>query len=76
MTQSEFEAAIKPTPTHPISIDTQKAISILTLERDLWRERAKRAEETIRIIEYNRKVYEENRDMRICVALCAPCKQG
>lgn len=40
MTQQEFDAAIKPTPEHPIPIDTQKAISILTLERDLWRKRA------------------------------------
>ena len=53
MTQSEFESAIKPTPTHPIPIDTQKAISILTLERDLWQERAKTAQGKLK--EYERE---------------------
>jgi hypothetical protein len=53
MTRQEFETAIKPTPEHPIPIDTQKAISILTLERDLWRERAIEAE--IKLAKYERE---------------------
>jgi hypothetical protein len=47
MTRQEFEAAIKPTPEHPIPIDTQKAISAMMLERDLWQERAREAEATL-----------------------------